>query len=711
MPAWPNADEVNVIGQRIQRIDGPDKVTGKAKFTYDINLPGMLYGKILRCPHPHARVVQIDTSKAAKLKGVKVVHMVKEAGQICFYAGDEVAAVAAINENIAMDAIQLIKVEYKELPFVVDVEEAMQPGAPKVHEEKDNVSKGNLEQRGDVEAAFADEDIVTIEATYKAQVQTHSCYETHGHVVRWDDDEHLTVWASTQAVFGVRDGFVQYFNLPASNVRVITEHMGGGLGSKFAPRPEGIIAADLARKAKAPVKLMLSRYEEQLCSGNRPSAAVKLKAAAKKDGTLVAIDCTTYGTGGVNSGAGFPFPYVYNVPNFRRQHSDVFINAGDGTAMRAPGHPPACFLTESMMDDLAAKLGIDPLEFRRKNLDPESNRTPVWQEQYTIGAREIGWHKHNKIPGAGKVAKKRGIGMASCLWWGGGGKGTQVQASIHPDGTVKVVTGSQDLGTGTWTFVAMVAAEELGLQPKDITVKIGDSQPELPSAGSGGSVTAPSVSPAVKMAVDKARDELFQIVAPKLNVAPEELMAKDGKIYPKSDITQALLWKETTALLGTDTITVQDGWAEGLSESDVSGVQFAEVEVDTETGEVKVLNMVAVQDCGLVLNLLTAESQVIGGMIQSLSYVLLEDRLMDVPTGIMLNPNLGDYKIAGTVEMPEMKPIMFDTDRKVTGLGEPPAIPGAGAIANAIYNAIGVRIHDMPITPDKILQALTEKEG
>jgi xanthine dehydrogenase YagR molybdenum-binding subunit len=212
------------------------------------------------------------------------------------------------------------------------------------------------------------------------------------------------------------------------------------------------------------------------------------------------------------------------------------------------------------------------------------------------------------------------------------------------------------------------------------------------------------------MAVDKARDELFQVVAPKLNAQPEELVAQNGKIYPKSDMTQALSWKEATALLGTDTITVQEGWAEGLSESDSAGVQFAEVEVDTETGEVKVLNVVAVQDCGLILNLLTAESQVLGGMIQGLSYALFEDRLMDAPTGIMLNPNMGDYKIAGAVEMPEMKPIMFDTDRKVTGLGEPPAIPGAGAIANAIYNAIGVRIHDMPITPDKILKALAEKE-
>jgi xanthine dehydrogenase YagR molybdenum-binding subunit len=486
--------------------------------------------------------------------------------------------------------------------------------------------------------------------------------------------------------------------------------MGGGFGSKFSPRPEGIIAAELARKAKAPVKLMLSRYEEQLCSGNRPSTAVKLKAAAKKDGTLVAIDCTTYGTGGVNAGAGFPFPYVYKVPNFRRQHSDVFINAGDGAAMRAPGHPPGCFLTESMMDDLAAKLGIDPLGFRRKNLDPDSHRTPIWQEQYTIGAREIGWHRRNKVPGAGNGAKKHGIGMASCMWGGGGGKGTQVQASIYSDGTVKVITGSQDLGTGTWTLVAIVAAEELGLRSQDITVKIGDSGPELPSGGSGGSTTAPSVSPAVKMAVDKARDELFQIVAPKLNVTSEELVAKDGKIYSKSDRTRALSWKEATALLGPDPITVQEGWAEGLSESDAAGVQFAEVEVDTETGAVKVLNMVAVQDCGLILNLLASESQTIGGMIQALSYALLEDRLMDVPTGIMLNPNMGDYKIAGTMEMPEMKPIMFDTDRKVTGLGEPPAIPGAGAIANAIYNAIGVRIHDLPITPDKILKALAEKE-
>ncbi|HID31191.1 MAG TPA: hypothetical protein EYP19_14500 [Desulfobacterales bacterium] len=258
--------------------------------------------------------------------------------------------------------------------------------------------------------------------------------------------------------------------------------------------------------------------------------------------------------------------------------------------MRAPGHPPACFLTESMMDDLSAKLGIDPLEFRRKNLDPDSHRTPVWQEQYTIGAREIGWHRRNKIPGAGKGAKKRGIGMASCLWWGGGGKGTQVQASIHSDGSVKVVTGSQDLGTGTWTFVAIVAAEELGLRPQDITVKIGDSGPGLPSGGSGGSTTAASVSPAVKMAVDKARGELFQVVAPKLNAQPEELVARDGKIYPKSDRTKTLSWKEATALLGTDTITVQEGWTEGLSESDVSGVQFAEVEVDTETGEMTVLD-------------------------------------------------------------------------------------------------------------------------
>jgi xanthine dehydrogenase YagR molybdenum-binding subunit len=284
-----------------------------------------------------------------------------------------------------------------------------------------------------------------------------------------------------------------------------------------------------------------------------------------------------------------------------------------------------------------------------------------------------------------------------------------VQASIYSDGTVKVITGSQDLGTGTWTLVAIVAAEELGLRSQDITVKIGDSGPELPSGGSGGSTTAPSVSPAVKMAVDKARDELFQIVAPKLNVTSEELVAKDGKIYSKSDRTRALSWKEATALLGPDPITVQEGWAEGLSESDAAGVQFAEVEVDTETGAVKVLNMVAVQDCGLILNLLASESQTIGGMIQALSYALLEDRLMDVPTGIMLNPNMGDYKIAGTMEMPEMKPIMFDTDRKVTGLGEPPAIPGAAAIANAIYNATGIRIHDLPITPDKILKALGEK--
>ena len=699
MAGWEKDGGLSVIGRRLQRVDGVDKVTGRAKYTYDISLPGMLYGKILRCPYPQARLLRIDASRAKRHPGVQAVLTDLASDRTLRFGGEEVVAVAAISEDVAEDALELIQVEYEELPFVVNVEEAMQPDSPKVYE-SGNVRKGRVNERGDLDRGFGEADVI-VEGTYKTQVQTHTCLETHGVVAKWEEDE-LTVWASTQALFGVRNQIASHFGIPASKVRVITEHMGGGFGSKLGAGSWSIVAVRLAKESKAPVKLMLSRKEDFLYTGNRPSSVQYIKAGAKRDGTLTAFQLRSYGTGGIGGGAGFPAPYIYSVPNFKVEQSDVFINAGPSAAMRAPGHPQASFGMESVMDELAQKIEMDPLEFRRKN-DPSGTR----QKEYTVGAEKIGWVRRKKS-GSEMGRKRRGVGMGSGTWGGGGGAGTQARVTIHPDGSTDVTTGSQDLGTGTWTVVAAVAAEELGLQIEDIKVYIGDTVYQLPSGGSGGSTTAASVAPAVKTAAASAKGELFQIAAPLLGAQPEELEARDGNIYIKSDPSQSISWKRATAQLGTDVISVQGGWTSGLSSSGVAGTQFAEVEVDTETGQVKVIKVVAVQDFGLVVNRLAAESQINGGVVQGLSYALLEDRILDGPTGLMVNPNLEAYKIAGSMEMPEIEPIIFDEpERGVIGLGEPPVIPTAGAIANAVANAIGVRIRELPITPDKVLAALS----
>ena len=708
MASWGEAHESRLIGKRIPRLSGADKVTGKAKYTYDINRPGMLYGRILRAPIAHAVITAIDLSQAEALPGVKAAIPLIEPGKRLRYEGQEIAAVAAITDDIAKDAVRLIQFEFDELPFVVDVEEAMGEDAPQIRDDwLRNQSPPKIDERGNLEAGFA-EAAVEVEAAYSAPVQTHVCLEPHGHVAEWNGDN-LTVWASTQAVFGNRRDFAQHFKIPEENVRIITEHMGGGFGSKFSPGVEGHAAAELARKAAAPVKLMLTRKDEHLVAGNRPSMTQRVRAGATKDGRLIAYDLRGYGTGGISGGAGFTGPYVYEVPNVRTEKFAVAINAGNERAMRAPGHPQGEFAMDSLMDELAEKLDMDPLEFRRINDTGETGK--IRQAEYTLGAKEIGWRRRNSVPGAGSGVKKRGIGMGSGLWGGGGHAGTQARVTIHADGTVQAVTGTQDLGTGIRTVIAIIVAEELGLQPHDISVKIGDSEPGLPSGGSGGSTTTPSVAPVVKTAATAAKQKLFERIAPLLETQPEDLRAVDGVVYAASDRTKSLSWSAAAGHLGMETISGNGAWHEGLSENGAAGTQFAEVEVDTETGEVKVIRIVAVQDCGLVMNRLTCESQINGGVLMGLGYALLENRIMDPQTGYMINPNLEDYKVVGAMEVPEIKSIAFDTDRKVTGVGEPATIPTAGAIANAVYNAIGVRIRDLPISPEKILNALAEKES
>ena len=531
--------------------------------------------------------------------------------------------------------------------------------------------------------------------------------ETHGCVCEWDGDK-LTSWASTQAVHGTREQFAKALDIPQANVRVITEYMGGGFGSKFGPDAQGIICAKLARQAGAAVKLLLDRKDEHLASGNRPSSASKIKAGVSADGMLTAFDAETWGTGGAGAGSGFPLPYIYVFPNRRRKHRDIFTNAGPQRAMRAPGHPQGCFHTEMLMDELADKLKMDPVAFRIKNLPPEAPNA-MWRRYFPIAAERFGWSKRHATgdPTPGPI--KRGMGCAANRW-GGGGQGTKAHCEINPDGSVVMRCGTQDIGVGTKTIVAIITAETLGIPLSAVKPEIGDSNYPF-SGGSGGSTTAPAVSPAIRVTAGKALDELKAKVAPALSVEPATLVASNGRIHLKDDPSKGLAWKDACKLLGMQPIAVDGEWERGLSASGTSGVQFAEVEVDVETGVTKVTRITCVQDCGLVVDELTAESQCIGGIIGGVNYALFEDRILDRVTGHMVNPNMEWYHIAGPSDIPKIDiKLMNQPERGVIGIGEPPTISTAAAVANAVANAIGTRIRSIPITPDKVITALAERE-
>ena len=707
---WGDLSKNTYVNKPHTRVDAVDKVTGRAKYTADIKLPGLLYGRILRSAHPRARINRIDATRAMALPGVSVVVLPNDDPEVfsreCRFAGQEIAAVAATTPEVAEDALHAIDVDYEVLPFVVDEDAARDPDAAQVHSDRGNVGEPRVGEQGDIAAGFAQAD-VTLEASYRCQVQSHIALETHGNVCQWEGDK-LTVWASTQGVFSVRGELAGHFGIPETNVRVITEFMGGGFGAKFGARKEGVICALLARKAGAPVKLMLTRKEEHLATGNRPSAVQHVKLGATSDGKLVAYERSNYGTPGIAGSANIPgAPYLYEIPNYRIEQTSVFTNAGPMAAQRAPGHPQAAFAMESMMDEMAEALGMDPIDIRQMNDPNEARRNMV-----AMGAEHIGWKtRRSATPNSGTGRIKTGMGVGSCRWGGGGGR-TQAECTINPDGSVQVKCGTQDIGTGTLTLVHMVAAEEFGLKIEDIDVRIGDTNYPY-SGGSGGSTTAASVSPAIKGTTMLAKLELFKKIAPNFGVEPGELVASDGNVFVGSDPSKSMTWQQATAQLGDEPIFFHGQWLPGYSDSGVPGVHFVEVSVDTETGLVKVDRVVAVHNSGMILNPLTWASQVNGGVLMGIGYGMYENRIMDPATGYMVNANLEDYKVMGSTDIPEIEILRYDEpERGVIGIGEPATIPTPASIANAIYNACGARIREMPFTPDKVLSALAAvKEG
>ena len=706
--AWPA--KPSVLSTRVKRLDGPDKVTGRAKYSFDINRPGMIYGKIVRSPHPHARIVSVDMTAARRAPGVKATLLWKDQPNAqVMYQGDPVAAVAADTEEQAEDAARLVKVTYDVMEHVANVEQAMASDAPVVFM-NGNTRKANAEESGDIDAGFKLAAHI-VEQTYSTHVITHVCMETHGCVCEWDGDK-LTAWVSTQGVHGTKDGFAQGLKIPSANVRVITQYMGGGFGSKFGPDAQGLICARLAKDAGVPVKLFLDRKEEHLDSGNRPSAYAKIKAGVSADGKLVAFDGQSWGTGGAGATSNFPLPYIYNFPNRRRAHTDVYINAGQQRAMRAPGHPQGCFLTEILMDELADTVRMDPVEFRIKNL-PEANLSQAWGDYFRQGAKAFGWDKRHATgdPRPGPI--KNGFGV-SAHRWGGGGRGGRAHCDVASDGSIVMKVGTQDLGTGTRTMVAMLTAETFGLPVSAVKPEIGDTIYPVCGA-SGGSTTAASISPAIRIAAGKARDQVLAKAAPQLGVDADMLVAEGGRVFVKGTPSKGMTWKEACRYLGAEPVSVDGEWEDGLSSTGTSGVQFTEVDVDIETGIVKVKRILSVQDCGLIVSRLTAESQVYGGIIGSLNFALFEDRILDRVTGQMVNPNMESYMLAGLSDVPKIDIMLIDTpeqrSRGVIGIGEPPTVSTASSIANAVRNATGATLRSLPLMPHKVLAAIEEMKA
>ncbi|HXW83897.1 MAG TPA: xanthine dehydrogenase family protein molybdopterin-binding subunit, partial [Candidatus Binataceae bacterium] len=684
---------------------GPVKVTGAARYTYDIELPGLLYGAVLRCPYPHARVKSVDLTAAERIAGVRAAITMDD--PTARFAGDEIAAVAATTSDIAADALRAIKVEYEPLPFVVEMDLAAADSAPRVFENRSNVGRPSTSEIGNVQGGLESAS-ATIEATYTTVVQTHTSLETHGAVAQWEGDDQLNLWISSQGIFSARDDAAVYFNLPTNNVRVVTEYMGGGFGSKLGLGREVVIAARLAQAAGAPVKLMLPRADEHVATGNRPNSEQKVRLGADRSGKLTAIELEERGSGGIGAGSGSagPFKFLYRCPNIRTVETNINLNTGPSAPMRAPGWPQGTFALELAMDELARKFNMDRLEFRRINTDH-----PVRLREFEVGARAFDWGGRASRARA-RGALRRGIGVAASGWHTVGVSGPEALAIVNRDGRVVIQIGTQDIGTGTRTVLAMVAAEELGVPLESVTCEVGDTRYPF-SVPSGGSMTSPSNTPAVRQAAAHLKDRLFRIAAPLLGAEVSDLEARDGAVRVRFDQTRSIKFADLCRRIPGDSLTAQGEHPMNYRgyRTDQAGCQFAEVEVDAETGVVRVTRVVAVHDAGRIIDPLTARSQINGGVLMGVGYALFEARRMDPNLGLMINPTMDDYKLVGPLDVPDIEVLFVETynginNTGVIGLGEAANVATAAAVACAVHDALGVPVRDLPMTPDRVLATL-----
>ena len=744
-------EDTRFIGRSIPRVDGYERVSGSAVYPSDVVLPGMLYGAILRCPHPHARVKRVDASAAEKLSGVRAVltrnspeadlswsygsHPQKLFEERCRYEGEAVAAVAADHPDRAVDGLRAIQVEYEVLPFVADMEQALESGAASVHS-GGNTADSDTYERGDIDGGFSLSD-AALQRDYTTAAELHTPLELHGCVVNWEGSG-LTVWESTQGVFAVQSQLAEVLDMPLSRVRVIGHYLGGGFGSKLETGKYSVLAALLAKRTGKPVKMFLSREETYLTCGNRPPSSIRLKAGAKKDGTLTALQLTCRGTGGAYPAGGIALMDwlvrdQYTCPNVRTECTDVFINSGPARPFRAPGHPQCSWALEQMLDEIAEEIGMDPVDFRLKNIPRHSQArsgTPKYsstglEECIRRGAEAFEWKKTRKrAEEASKGSSiKRGAGMAACLWFAGdGGPPATVILRLYSDGSVNLNMGASDIGTGTKTVMALVAAEELGVEPEVIQIEHADTATTQYATPSGGSKTVPTEAPTVRNAAIDAKQQLLEMAASDLDVDVADLVYEGTHIASSKDASKRLKVTEISRLKKRG-VVVGTGYR-GPNPEDKTvnpfAAQFCELEVNTKTGQIKILRFLGAHDSGRVLNRLTYDNQVFGGIVMGIGFGTTEFRQLDSKqTGKLCNGNWHDYKVPTALDIPvdmESLPIEIDdpeaNNTGAKGLGEPVTIPTAAAISNALYMATGVRFTQAPVTPMEVCRRLsTHKEA
>jgi xanthine dehydrogenase YagR molybdenum-binding subunit len=710
---WPQGAR-DVVGQPATRKTGAQRARGEARYTADVQLPGMLHAAVLRSPHAHARVKSVDVSRALAAPGVRAavapgdVHVLAD---LAGFQGAAVAAVAADTEGQARRALELIDVDWELLEPLVDAEEAVERG--ELHGEPRRF------ERGDVERGLAEADVV-VEAEYRTQTVLHSSMETHQAVCDWRGDS-LDVYISTQFIWGIREAVSEQLQLPPDKVRVVCEFMGGGFGSKNGPGDFTFIAAELAKRTGRPVRCALTRREENLATGNRNATIQRLSVGARSDGTLVALTgefVNATGWGGWTAPTYGPMEMLYDCDNVRTVTFSAKLNTPPMLAFRAPGFVEGTFGLESLLDQLALKLDLDPLELRKRNYahstDDRSYSSKNLMECYRRA--EPHWERRHEVRARSEGPWQRGVGLASQTWYGGGGPPSYAWVRMGSDGRAVVITAMQDIGTGTATTMAQIAAEELGLPLDRVDIALGDSARGAYAAISAGSSTTPSMGPAVRAAAADVARQVVEIAAQRydreervLSLKGGNVVSADGGSWPIEEVVGLL---EDAQLLGKG--------ARGPNPTGMQvltwGVQVAEVAVDVETGEVRVERVAAIHDVGRVINPLVASSQVEGGVIQAVGHTLSEDRLLDPETGTVLTQTLDAYRMPTIADVPEIVTELVDIpDEHLTnlgskGLGEPPIVPTAAAIANAIRDATGAEITSLPITREEMLRALRDAQ-
>ncbi len=708
---WPSGP-LAVVGRGATRLDGFQRARGEARYTADLRLPGMLHAVTLRSPHARARVASLDFEAALALPGVRLAvgpDDVKELFAEPGYHGAPVAAVVADTALAARAGVEAIAVEWELLEPVLDAEQAIQAGS---------LLGEDHYERGDIERGLADADEI-VEGMYRTQVVLHNSLETHVSLCEWHADE-LTAYVSTQYLWGVRSELAEAFDLPEEHVRVVCEFMGGGFGSKESAR-QTILTARLARLAGRPVMWQLSRREEHLDAGNRNATVQRLRLGARSDGTLTAIEgeyVLPIGFGGWLASPAGPAQLLYDCDHVRTSCHGARVNTPPMMSFRAPGFVEGTFALECSLDRLAAVLGVDPLEIRRRNYATADPRDGIpfsdkrLDRCYDLAEKH--WDRRHEVRARSDERWRRGVGLASQIWYGGGGPPSHAWIRLGSDGRAHVVTAMQDIGTGSRTMAAMIAAEELALPLDRVTVQLGDTARGPYATLSAGSATTPSVGPAVRAAAADVRRQLLELAAQRFEVDEATLSLQGGRIVGEGGSSWPI--EELTGLLASAQLTGTGSRGPNPAGMRVLtfGVQVAEVAVDVETGEVRVERIAAVHDVGRIINPLGARSQVEGGIIQALGHTFSEQRLLDPGTGRVLTQTLDAYRLPTIADVPEIVCEFVDVpDANLTnlgskGLGEPPIIPTAAAISNAIRDATGAEVHSLPISREELLRALSD---